>query len=279
MAAAASRSHSRRRNTPAGTLSVDVRTDPVADRTSLTVRGELVHGCAEALAQALAELPPDVGRVDLDVSGVTFMDTAGLELLDSLDDHGSRPPVRVTATGWTGQPRRVLELTGLDTTDPPHPSADTAGPERPRPPVTSAVALERTERLLQLQTEVEQLRRAISSRPVIDQARGVLMATHACTAEQAWNVLREASQRSNTKLHAVAASITAGARDDGPAPPGKIRSALRTALARHTGPGPDTPRPQTARSSTEQHVHGDGPATGVPDMRTSDQSRPQESPP
>ncbi|MGW2898488.1 ANTAR domain-containing response regulator [Streptomyces sp. NPDC001212] len=276
MAAAASRSHSRRRNTPAGTLSVDVRTDPAADRTSLTARGELVHGCAEALAQALAELPPDVGRVDLDVSGVTFMDTAGLELLDSLDDHDRRPPVRVTATGWTGQPRRVLELTGLDTTDPPHPSADTAEPGRPGLPVVSAVALERTERLLQLQTEVEQLRRAISSRPVIDQARGVLMATHACTAEQAWNVLREASQRSNTKLHTVAASITAGARDDGPAPPGRIRSALRTALARHTGPGPDTPRPA---DGTEQYGHGDGAATGVPDVRTSDQSRPQESPP
>ncbi|MFF4860279.1 ANTAR domain-containing response regulator [Streptomyces sp. NPDC001231] len=276
MAAAATRSHSRRRSTPAETLSVDVRTDPVADRTSLTARGELVHGCAEALAQALAELPPDIGRVDLDVSGVTFMDTAGLELLDSLDDHGRRPPVRVTATGWTGQPRRVLELTALDTTDPPHPSADTAGPERAGPPVTSAVALERTERLLQGQTEVEQLRRAISSRPVIDQARGVLMATHASTAEQAWNVLREASQRSNTKLHVVAASITAGARDDGPAPPRKIRSALRTALARHTGPGPDTSR---HGGGTEHLGHGDGPATGVPDVRTSDQSRPQESPP
>ncbi|MFB7569056.1 STAS domain-containing protein [Streptomyces sp. NPDC056165] len=241
----ASRSHARRRSAPAGTLTVGVRTDPVADRTSLTARGELVHGCAETLAQALTALPPDVGRVDLDVSGVTFMDTAGLELLDSLDDHGRRPPVRVTATGWTGRPRRVLELTGLDTTDPPHPSAGAAGPEPPAPPVTSAVALERTERLLQLQAEVEQLR-------------------------------REASQRSNTKLHAVAAAITAGARDDGPAPPRKIRSALRTALARHTGPARTHPGTETART---HRGHGDGPTTGVPDMRTSDQSRPQESPP
>ncbi|MFF4757221.1 ANTAR domain-containing response regulator [Streptomyces sp. NPDC001292] len=241
MAATASRSHARRRSIPAGTLTVDVRTDPVADQVSLTARGELVHGCAEALAQALAELPPDIGRVDLDVSGVTFMDTAGLELLDTLDDRGRRPPVRVTATGWTGQPRRVLELTGLATADPPQPSAGGAGPERPAPPVASAVALERTERLLQLQTEVEQLRQAMSSRPVIDQARGILMATHACTAEEAWDILREASQRSNTKLHAVAATITAGARGDGPVPPEEIRSALRTALALHVRPGPDTP--------------------------------------
>ncbi|MFF9121705.1 ANTAR domain-containing response regulator [Streptomyces sp. NPDC014889] len=252
MAAAAPRVHVRRRSTPAGTLTVDVRTDPVADRASLTARGELVHGCAEALAQALAELPPDIERVDLDVSGVTFMDTAGLELLDTLDDRGRRPPVRVTASGWTGQPRRVLELTGLDGADPPRPSAGAADPERPAPQGASAVALERMERLLQLETEVDQLRRAMSSRPVIDQARGILMATHACTAEQAWDILREASQRSNTKLHTVAAAITAGARDDGPAPPPEIRTALRAALARHTGPGPDTPRPEDG----PDHVEG-----------------------
>ncbi|MEU3344326.1 ANTAR domain-containing protein [Streptomyces sp. NPDC006700] len=240
MAATAPRTHVRRRSTPNGTLTVDVRTDPVAARASLTARGELVHGCAEALVQALAELPPDIGRVDLDMSGVTFMDTAGLELLDTLDDRGRRPPVRVTASGWTGQPRRVLELTGLDSADAPRPPVG-ADPEAPEG--TSAVALERTERLLQLQTEVDQLRRALSSRPVIDQARGVLMATHACTAEHAWDILRDASQRSNTKLHAVAAAIIAGARDDGPAPPQEIRTALRAALARHTGPGPDTDTP------------------------------------
>ncbi|MFD4608413.1 ANTAR domain-containing response regulator [Streptomyces sp. NPDC058440] len=257
MAAAAPRAHVRQRSTQAGTLTVDVRTDPVADRASLTARGELVHGCAEALAQALAELPPDIGRVDLDVSGVTFMDTAGLELLHTLGDRGRRPPLRVTASGWTGQPRRVLELTGLDTADAPRPSAG-VDPEAPAAQGTSAVALERTERLRRLQTEVDQLRRAMSSRPVIDQARGILMATHACTAEQAWDILREASQRSNTKLHTVAAAIIAGARDDGPAPPQEIRTALRTALARHTGPGQDTPRRE---DGPDTPPHEDGPDT------------------
>jgi hypothetical protein len=88
------------------------------------------------------------------------------------------------------------------------------------------------EQLHLLRREVEQLRRAIASRPVIDQARGVLMATHACSSEEAWEILREASQLSNTKLRTVAAAVTAGARTGGPPLPPEVRGALRTALAR-----------------------------------------------
>jgi AmiR/NasT family two-component response regulator len=94
------------------------------------------------------------------------------------------------------------------------------------------VALERSERLHDLQAEVEQLRHAIASRPVIDQARGILMATHGCTSEEAWNLLRETSQLSNTKLRTVAAAITSSAGNGGPPPPAALRAALRTALAR-----------------------------------------------
>jgi AmiR/NasT family two-component response regulator len=95
------------------------------------------------------------------------------------------------------------------------------------------VALERAERLHVLQEEVEQLRQAIASRPVIDQARGILMATHGCTSDQAWHILRETSQLSNTKLRDVAAAVTASAGADGPAPSAEVRTALQRALARH----------------------------------------------
>ena len=54
---------------------------------------------------------------------------------------------------------------------------------------------------------VEQLRRAMETRPVIDQAHGVLMATHGCTPEEAWAVLKGASQNTNTKLHEVAEEV------------------------------------------------------------------------
>ncbi|MFF4252090.1 ANTAR domain-containing protein [Streptomyces sp. NPDC001663] len=210
-------------------LTIDSRVD--AERAVLIPRGELVHGCADMLARTLAELPDGTGRVDLDMGRVVFMDTAGLQFLDLLDSYGHRHRIPVRATHWNGQPRRILELAGLDTTDPLDRTAHASDAE-PGPPSASAVALERAEQLDVLREEVEQLRQAIASRPVIDQARGVLMATHSCTSDEAWNILREASQRSNIKLHTVAAAVTAGTETAGPAPPEELRRALRTAITR-----------------------------------------------
>ncbi|WP_328338307.1 ANTAR domain-containing protein [Streptomyces violaceus] len=207
------------------TLVISGRVD--ADRAELTPRGELVHGCADILARILAELPATITRVDLDMGGVHFMDTAGLQFLDVLGDYGRERATTVTTANWNGQPRRILELAGLDTTDPLRP-AD----HGPAPAAASAVALERAECLHVLQSEVEQLRQAIASRPVIDQARGILMATHGCTSDQAWHILRETSQLSNTKLRDVAAAVTASAESDGPPPPPELRTALNKALAR-----------------------------------------------
>lgn len=201
-----------------------------ADRALLTPRGELVRGCAEALAEKLAGLPAGTARIDLDMSGVHFMDSAGLEFLEVLRDHGRSRRLPVTATRWNGQPRRILELAGLDTTDPLRSPAPPGTPS----PASSAVAREREERLLLLQEEVEQLRQAIASRPVIDQARGILMATHGCTSDEAWHILREASQLSNTKLRAVAESLTACAEAEGTPPPEEVRTALSRALARRS---------------------------------------------
>ncbi|MFH9015267.1 ANTAR domain-containing protein [Streptomyces sp. NPDC017943] len=200
-----------------------------ADRAELAPRGELVHGCAETLAKVLADLPAGVTRVDLDMGDVHFMDTAGLQFLEVLRDCAGQRALTVTATNWNGQPRRILELAGLDTTDPVSGRAAAAPAPAPAP---SAVALERAERLQVLEAEVEQLRHAIASRPVIDQARGVLMATHGCTSDEAWHLLREASQLSNTKLRDVAAAVTASADGDGPPPPPGLRTALRRALGR-----------------------------------------------
>jgi len=196
------------------------------DRAVLVLRGDLIDGCADTLARALARLPDGTGRVDLDMAGVAFMDTTGLRLLEVLDTYGRRRRIQVTATGWNDQPRRVLEMAGLDPDDPLH------GPGTHREPVPSAVVLERAEQVDLLRKEVQQLRQAIVTRPVIDQARGVLMATHACSSDQAWNVLREASQLSNTKLRKVAAMVTAEAEGGGPLPSPELRQALRTAIDR-----------------------------------------------
>ncbi|WP_342768627.1 GAF and ANTAR domain-containing protein [Lentzea flaviverrucosa] len=50
----------------------------------------------------------------------------------------------------------------------------------------------------------EQLRSALRSRAVIDQAKGVLIAVHAITADEAFRLLVERSQRENVKLHVLA---------------------------------------------------------------------------
>jgi AmiR/NasT family two-component response regulator len=53
----------------------------------------------------------------------------------------------------------------------------------------------------------DNLRIALASRATIDQALGVIMGQNRCTAEDAFNVLRTASQNRNVKLREIAARI------------------------------------------------------------------------
>ncbi len=55
--------------------------------------------------------------------------------------------------------------------------------------------------------EAVNLRRAMESRAVIEQAKGVLMTQRRVDADQAFEILREASQRYNRKLRDIAAGI------------------------------------------------------------------------
>jgi GAF domain-containing protein len=52
-----------------------------------------------------------------------------------------------------------------------------------------------------------QLRDALDSRDLIGQAKGILMERESCNAEAAFDILRRASQRTNTKLRDVAAEL------------------------------------------------------------------------
>ncbi|WP_181768066.1 ANTAR domain-containing protein [Streptomyces albidus (ex Kaewkla and Franco 2022)] len=58
---------------------------------------------------------------------------------------------------------------------------------------------------------IEHLRLSLERRPVIDHARGVLMAAHSLTSEDAWKVLVSVSQHSHVKLRTVAVDIVANA--------------------------------------------------------------------
>jgi GAF domain-containing protein len=54
---------------------------------------------------------------------------------------------------------------------------------------------------------IQQLERALVSRAVIDQAKGILMAVHKCTPDEAFSMLVERSQHENVKLRDVAKNL------------------------------------------------------------------------
>jgi GAF domain-containing protein len=68
----------------------------------------------------------------------------------------------------------------------------------------------------QLGEQARHMRLAMDSRAVIEQAKGVLMAQRHIDAEEAFDVLREASQRYNRKLRDIAAGIVASTQGSGP---------------------------------------------------------------
>jgi GAF domain-containing protein len=64
----------------------------------------------------------------------------------------------------------------------------------------------------------EQLRSSLTSRAVIYQALGVIMAQERCTQAKAFEVLRTASQRSNVKLRDIASAIVTSVSGEPPEP-------------------------------------------------------------
>lgn len=54
---------------------------------------------------------------------------------------------------------------------------------------------------------VQHLEEALRSRPIIEQAKGIIMASEGATADEAFDALRRASQRQNRKLRDIAAEI------------------------------------------------------------------------
>ena len=62
-----------------------------------------------------------------------------------------------------------------------------------------------------LRSENAHLRRALETRDVIGQAKGVLKVTMSCTADQAFAMLVHKSQQTNRKLAEIATEIVDGA--------------------------------------------------------------------
>ena len=65
---------------------------------------------------------------------------------------------------------------------------------------------------------IEQLRSSLSSRTVIDQALGIIMAREHCTQDRAFAILRSASQNSNVKLRDIAGAVVTSVTGEPPQP-------------------------------------------------------------
>ncbi|MEU6591753.1 ANTAR domain-containing protein [Streptomyces sp. NPDC046881] len=87
------------------------------------------------------------------------------------------------------------------------------------------------DRVAALQAEVHQLKEAMVSHAVVDQAIGMIVALGRVTPDQGWQVLKDVSQHTNIKLRNIAELILIWGRR-GDIPP-DIRAALEDALDRY----------------------------------------------
>ncbi|MFD7662011.1 STAS domain-containing protein [Streptomyces sp. NPDC059788] len=98
------------RSSLAGPDALGVRTGLFGSCAVLTVRGEIDYGTVPVLDEALDALPSGLGSVVLEMTGVTFMDSAGLHFLRRLEAYGLRQRIPVRALNLRRQPQRVMEL-------------------------------------------------------------------------------------------------------------------------------------------------------------------------
>ena len=61
-------------------------------------------------------------------------------------------------------------------------------------------------------TRMKNLEIALQGRAVIEQAKGIVMERHHCGADEAFEILRDRSQRGDAKLSLIAAQLVAEAR-------------------------------------------------------------------
>ncbi|WP_406430988.1 ANTAR domain-containing protein [Streptomyces sp. NBC_00631] len=86
-----------------------------------------------------------------------------------------------------------------------------------------------------LRAENAQLNQAVTSHAVIDQAIGAVVACGRIAPEEAWRVLRDVSQHTNTKLRTVAEQVLRYAQ--GKAAPDFDPAELRRAIVRYRACG------------------------------------------
>jgi GAF domain-containing protein len=71
----------------------------------------------------------------------------------------------------------------------------------------AAILVSRSLALLDSSRLNEQLKQAVATREIIGEAKGILMESQSCTRDEAFDILRRASQRENRKLRDIAEAL------------------------------------------------------------------------
>ncbi|MBO4258947.1 ANTAR domain-containing protein [Streptomyces griseorubiginosus] len=85
--------------------------------------------------------------------------------------------------------------------------------------------------MFELEEQVDQLKEAVASHAVVDQAIGMVVALGRVSPDQGWAVLKDVSQHTNIKLRNVAELIVIWGRSG--MMPAEIRAELEDALDRY----------------------------------------------
>ncbi|MGI5372854.1 ANTAR domain-containing protein [Streptomyces sp. CA-251387] len=198
----------------------------------MRVCGELDIDTSEQFRGVLREaLSRSVRGIDLDLDGVAFCDCSALNVLLTLRHRALEQDKTVTIHSTSTAVDRLLDLTRTRTL---FAGSGPDGQGAPAGHVQGADVSDVTDEDLRI--EVAQLRRAMQTRPTIDLARGILMASFSLSSEEAWTVLVAASQNTNTKLHALAGDLVTAVK--GEALPEAVREQLSSAVARINASSP-----------------------------------------
>jgi anti-sigma B factor antagonist len=95
-------------------MALEIGDAPLGDAPGLAVRGELDMGTAPALDDALAEaIRESDGALVVDLSGVEFLDSSGLQVLMRARALLGREDRALAVVCPFGRVRRVFELAGV----------------------------------------------------------------------------------------------------------------------------------------------------------------------
>jgi anti-sigma B factor antagonist len=89
------------------------RADIGAARRVVALSGEIDMSGADRLDDLLHEAIARAGAVEVDLAGLTFIDSTVLSILVGAHHHAAGRGVDLTLVNAAGQVRRVLEMTGI----------------------------------------------------------------------------------------------------------------------------------------------------------------------